>query len=74
MKIKSTQDLRAFLLNQIDKVSSGAQAVSQAKAICNYSQQIYNTINIELKCAAAEAKISNLKRAPIQLLGESDDE
>ena len=56
MNIKSSADIRKFLLEQMSKVASGEQDILQAKAVCNYAQAIYNTINLEVKIAIATAK------------------
>lgn len=56
MKISSTKDMRSFLINQMEKVACGEQEHASAKAIANYAQQIYNTVNMELKVASAKAK------------------
>lgn len=54
-KLQDTADLRAFLLDKMVGVSDGNVAADQAKAICNLSQQVYNTLNIEVRVAAARA-------------------
>lgn len=55
-RLESTKDLRAFLLDRMQEVASGQLGNNEAKAICNLSQQIYNTINMEVKMAAVKAK------------------
>ncbi len=55
-KIESTQDLRTFLLGQMQGVADGSVDTDKAKGVCNLSQQIYNTLNLELKLATAKAK------------------
>jgi hypothetical protein len=52
----NTKELRAFLLRQMGLVATGTQRPDAAKAICNYAQQIYNTVNLEMKYATAKAK------------------
>lgn len=59
---KNTADLRRFLLEQMVKVASGEQDDKQAKAVCNYAQQVYNTVNLEMKFATAKRKAGD---API---------
>lgn len=62
---KSTSDLRNFLLEQMIRVSDGEQNPSEAKAICNYAQQVYNTVNLEVKYAQARAKIGDAAIVPV---------
>ena len=59
--IQSTSDLRAMLIGQIEGVVDGNVDATSAKAICNLSQQIYNTLSIEVKVAAAQAKTNGEK-------------
>jgi len=54
--MKSTKDLRHFLLNQMQGIADGEIEINSAKGICNTAQQVYNTLNIELKVASARAK------------------
>lgn len=54
---QSTTELRKFLLEQMVDVASGEQDPAQAKAMCNYAQQVYNTVNLELKYAQTKAKV-----------------
>lgn len=56
---RSTQELRAFLLEQMLNVAEGRQDAPQAKAICNYAQQVYNTVNLEMKFALAKSKLGD---------------
>lgn len=53
---KNTAELRAFLLDQMVAISDGRQDPAQAKAICNYAQQVYNTVSLEVKYTAAKLK------------------
>lgn len=54
-KIDNTAQLRSFLLGQMQAVADGKVDGSKAKAICNLSQQIYNTLAIEVRVAATKA-------------------
>lgn len=56
-KIATTKDLRFFLLEQMEGVANGKVNSEKAKSICNLSQQIYNTINMEVKMAVAKSKM-----------------
>jgi hypothetical protein len=58
--IKSTRDMRSFLLEQMQGVAEGVVDLGTAKGVANLSQQVYNTINIELKVAQAKEKIKGL--------------
>ena len=54
----NTRELRAFLVEQMQGVATGKVNSEKAKSIANISQQIYNTLNIELKLAVAKAKLN----------------
>ena len=56
--ITNTRDLRAFLVEQMQGVAAGKVNSEKAKSISNLSQQIYNTLNIELKLAISRAKLN----------------
>lgn len=55
--ITSTRDLRAFLVEQMQGVSDGKVNYDKAKAVCNIAQQVYNTLNVEVKMAIARSKL-----------------
>lgn len=55
-EITDTKKLRAFLVEQMNKAAKGEVESQQAKAVANFAQQIYNTMNIEIKVAVAKAK------------------
>ena len=59
--MKSTKDMRNFLLEQMSGVACGTVEVSTAKGVCNLAQQVYNTMNIEIKHAQAQAKLGESK-------------
>jgi hypothetical protein len=56
--INNTRDLRMFLVEQMQGVANGRVNSEKAKSISNLSQQIYNTLNIELKLAISRAKLN----------------
>lgn len=56
--MKNTSELRAFLVEQMQAVSTGEVSSDTAKAVAYLSQQIYNTINIEVKLAVSKAKLN----------------
>ena len=56
--MNNTRELRAFLVEQMQGVSSGKVNSEKAKSISNLTQQIYNTINIEVKMALSKAKLN----------------
>lgn len=62
--IAGTQQLRRFLLNHIQGVANGQVDAEKAKSISNLSQQVYNTLNIEVKIAKAKAEGVDIK--PVQ--------
>lgn len=53
--MRNTKDLRAFLVNQMECVADGTTDIAKAKGIANLAQQVYNTLNIEIKLAKAKA-------------------
>ena len=61
MTMKSTKDMRTFLLDQMSAVAGGEVEVNTTKAVCNLAQQVYNTMNIEIKHAQAQAKLGESK-------------
>jgi uncharacterized OsmC-like protein len=56
--ISDTRELRAFLVEQMHGVANGRVNSEKAKSIANLSQQIYNTLNIEVKLAISKAKLN----------------
>ncbi len=56
--MNNTRELRAFLVEQMQGVASGKVNSEKAKSISNLSQQIYNTINIEVKMALSKVKLN----------------
>lgn len=64
--MKSTKDMRAFLLEQMSGVAVGDIEVNTAKGVCNLAQQVYNTLNIEIKHAQAQAKLGESKISEVK--------
>lgn len=62
---KNTKELRGFLLEQMTHVADGSQDAMDAKAICNYAQQIYNTVNLEMRHAQAVQKMGDTPIEPV---------
>lgn len=58
MTMNNTRELRSFLIEQMQGVATGTVSSEKAKAISNLSQQIYNTINIEVKLAISKSKLN----------------
>lgn len=56
--MKNTKDLRTFLLQQMNGVANGEVNMETAKGVSNLAQQIYNTLNIEIKMAVAKDKMA----------------
>ena len=56
--MNNTRELRAFLVEQMQGVAAGKVNSEKAKAISNLAQQIYNTINIEVKIAISKSKLN----------------
>ena len=55
--MKSTKDMRTFLIDQMRSVADGDTDLGVAKGVCNLAQQVYNTMNIEIKHAVALDKL-----------------
>lgn len=65
-KMESSADIRNFLLDQMVAVSEGKQEIPAAKAISNYAQQVYNTLNLEIRMALIKDKTSkDLELSPV---------
>lgn len=56
--LTNTRELRQFLVEQMQGVANGRVNSEKAKSIANLSQQIYNTLNIEVKLAISKAKLN----------------
>lgn len=56
--LTNTRELRQFLVEQMQGVANGRVNSEKAKSISNLSQQIYNTLNIEVKLAVAKSKLN----------------
>ena len=66
--MKTTSDIRSFLLDQMQKAANGEADLAASKSVCNLAQQIYNTLNIELKMAVAKEKHGDhLELKPLDL-------
>ena len=57
MDMRSTGGMRTFLIEQMDRVSTGDIELDRAKGVANLAQQVYNTINLEIKVAKARAEL-----------------
>ena len=66
----NTVELRQFLLEQMVKVANGDQDEKSAKAICNYAQQVYNTVNLEMRFATAKRKAGDSAITSVSFNGE----
>lgn len=64
--ITDTRSLRMFLVGKMNAVAKGELDAAQTTGIANMAQQIYNTLNIELKTAVAMQKMENKKVEPVQ--------
>jgi len=63
--MNSSKDLRVFLIDKMKSAADGDLDIGRAKAVCNFSQQIYNTLNIEIKYAQAMEKMGDGKINPV---------
>lgn len=52
----NTAEIRQFLLEQMVETAAGKVEASAAKAICNFAQQVYNTVKLEMSFAQLKNK------------------
>lgn len=64
--IQSTKDLRNFLTTKLNEVAEGKVDAKTTTAIANLAQQIYNTLNIEIKIATAKANLDVKNIDPVK--------
>ena len=57
-KMKNTRDLREFLTNQMQLCAEGKVEMDRSKGVANLAQQVYNTLNLEMRMALARAKLT----------------
>jgi hypothetical protein len=63
--IKDTKTLREFLVQQMGAAANGRVDAERGKTVANFAQQVYNTLNIELRMAIAKAKLGDTKVEPV---------
>lgn len=76
MKLATTADIRNFLIDNMIKTAEGKIEVGQAKSICNFAQQIYNTVKLEMQYASLKqadkiGKIEAVTLAPESNVGKT---
>lgn len=49
--------MREFLLRQMVATANGELEAPHAKSICNFAQQIYNTVKLEMAFAQIKTKL-----------------
>lgn len=64
--MKSSGELRSFLVGQMEGVASGDIGADTAKGVTNIAQQIYNTLLIEVKMAKARADLGDEAILPVK--------
>ena len=55
-RMENTSDLRKFLLGEMQKLAEKKIEVQDARAMCNYAQQVYNTLKLEIQFATLRSK------------------
>lgn len=65
--IQNTRDLRSFLIETMVGVVNETLTPGQAAAVCNVAQQIYNTLNVELRAASVMDKLGVTQIDPVDL-------
>lgn len=71
MHIENTAHLRDFLIEQMVKTAEGKLDAPQAKTLCNFAQQIYNTVKLEMSFASLKARGDFTKIEPVAWNGQS---
>lgn len=64
--IRNTRDLRMFLVDRMKEVVKREIEPVQVTGIANLAQQIYNTLNIELKAAIVFEKLQGEEIKAVQ--------
>ena len=68
--MKDTKELRGFLVEQMTKIADGTLEESRGKGVANLAQQVYNTLNIEMKMAGLKKKLgSDFEIKPVSFHG-----
>jgi hypothetical protein len=67
--LTNTQELRRFLLDKMKAAANGELNSEQSRSITNFAQQVYNTLNIEVKVAALAAKSPDQTIKPVDFNG-----
>ena len=65
-KLSDTKELRRFLLDRMHDAASGKIDAPRAKSIANFAQQIYNTLNVEIRMATLLSKSIGAKITPVK--------
>ena len=63
--MQNTKELRAFLVEQMNGVAEGSVNMDSAKSISNLAQQVYNTLNIEIRMAVVKSKLGDTEVVPV---------
>jgi hypothetical protein len=64
--ISDTQQLRVFLTEKLTDLADGKIDITRINGIAKLSQQIYNTLNIELRIALAAPKLADKRVEPVK--------
>ena len=67
LNIRTTADLRSFLIDQMKAVVAGEADAAKAKSVSNLAQQVYNTLNIEVRMAVARERVGADGVVPVDL-------
>ena len=66
---QNTREMRNFLIERMMDVAEGRVNSEKAKSICNISQQVYNTLNVEIKMAVAKSKLNGGEVGAVEFNG-----
>ena len=66
--VVDTSSLRQFLIKGMKDVVNGQMTTWQAKAACNFAQQIYNVTALEVKVTLAQEKLRGKQINPVSFV------
>lgn len=72
--VVDTGSLRQFLIKGMKDVVKGQMTTWQAKAACNFAQQIYNVTALEVKVMLAQEKLRGKPIQPVSFISDMAEE
>ena len=74
VNVVDTSSLRQFLIKGMKDVVKGEMTTWQAKAACNFAQQIYNVTALEVKVTLAQEKLRGKQIQPVSFISNVGEE